>query len=492
MSMSTDFHSQIASIMEALANAAVAEICKVVDDGYAVVQLEMSRGQKENDFLRKKIKLLELQIARHRAEGSAGGRYPGLRFLPRQSRDSHSGPSLQDRTRVLRKAPGDQQSVQRSQSVILDQDPDQEVVTTTKTESAEPEEVRELLIVKVEGAIDTRPADPEDPCISARGELPDVLKDAQDGQPASCSKTEVQGCLTNTSRVECKEERMDTVHGDKETHGCFQSQLEWQENKTENQEPLSCSTYEEVNSSLSKIPPSRMQHESSVSQFDPLPHAVRDRCGRAGLSLQGGGDRVDEAVSDPGMRSQYQPVLCVQIDEPPSNHTFNRAHVAMETTDFQPQQIQHSGSGFQQRDNLSCQNQLSHASSSQNQDIQSAQPQQQEHSRPYVCTFCLRRFTHQSQLHIHKRVHTGEKPYLCPQCGKRFGQLSSLKRHQMVHTGERPFPCPHCGKQFSTSTNLKVHQSVHTGEKRFHCSKCGKNFSFLSNLIRHQALHTIK
>ena len=85
--------------MEVLANAAVAEICKVVDDGYAVVHLEMSRGQKENEFLRRKIKLLELQVAKYRAERvkgaeGSGSRCPGSRLLNRQSRDTLAGTEL--------------------------------------------------------------------------------------------------------------------------------------------------------------------------------------------------------------------------------------------------------------------------------------------------------------------------------------------------------------------------------------------------------------
>uniref|UniRef100_A0A4W5RGI4 C2H2-type domain-containing protein n=1 Tax=Hucho hucho TaxID=62062 RepID=A0A4W5RGI4_9TELE len=62
------FHTQIASIMEVLANAAVAEICKLVDDDYAVFRLEMSHSQKENRTLRRKLQLLELKVARERAE----------------------------------------------------------------------------------------------------------------------------------------------------------------------------------------------------------------------------------------------------------------------------------------------------------------------------------------------------------------------------------------------------------------------------------------
>ncbi|XP_036809677.1 uncharacterized protein LOC110498528 isoform X3 [Oncorhynchus mykiss] len=60
------FHTQIASIMEVLANAAVAEICKLVDEDYAVFRLEITQSQKENRALRRK--LLEVKVARERAE----------------------------------------------------------------------------------------------------------------------------------------------------------------------------------------------------------------------------------------------------------------------------------------------------------------------------------------------------------------------------------------------------------------------------------------
>ena len=62
------FHTQIASIMEMLANSAVAEICKLVDDDYAVFRLEITQSQKENRGLRRKLQLLELKVARERAE----------------------------------------------------------------------------------------------------------------------------------------------------------------------------------------------------------------------------------------------------------------------------------------------------------------------------------------------------------------------------------------------------------------------------------------
>ncbi|XP_033986169.1 fez family zinc finger protein erm [Trematomus bernacchii] len=62
------FQTQLASIMEVLANAAVAEICKLVDDDYAVVSLQMSQCQRENKGLKRKLHLLELKMARGNAE----------------------------------------------------------------------------------------------------------------------------------------------------------------------------------------------------------------------------------------------------------------------------------------------------------------------------------------------------------------------------------------------------------------------------------------
>ncbi|XP_040001166.1 zinc finger protein 287-like isoform X2 [Xiphias gladius] len=528
MSAAVDFHSQIASIMEVLANAAVAEICKIVDDGYAVIHLEMSRNQKENEFLRRKIKLLELQISRYRAErvkgaeGSVSSRFPGVRLLNRQNKDSLAGPSLQGKTRFLNRGPGAQQCVQKSQPINLDQDPDQEVVTTTKTESAEPEE-GELLIIKVEGSMETGVTNHEAPleaCISTRGDantttsITAALEDTADGRLIRCSnETEGQGRLKNTSSPQSQEEKMDEVQGDtREKHRPSQTLLDWQEsNETEDMERPSCSTYTletiagnfnqtRTNPASSfptvpRVPQCDLDQVSYVSKRDIIvinshPRAVEDSSERALSSGRGAGGEGDKVTPLGSVRSQYQPLLCIQISEPPSdvmnegNHitTFTSPPVSKGTVDSQHQQTLHLWSRIGMGS--------SHFSSTDHLNESGSVRTKQLPCLPYACTFCSRRYAHQCQLRIHERVHTGEKPYQCTQCGKSFGQFCSLKRHQMVHTGERPFPCPHCGKQFSTSTNLKVHQSVHTGEKRFHCSKCGKNFSFLSNLIRHQALHT--
>lgn len=62
-------HEQLSVIMAALTKAAVAEICEVVDEGYAVLQLEITRSHKENEDLKKKLHLIESIVVR----GSSGG-----------------------------------------------------------------------------------------------------------------------------------------------------------------------------------------------------------------------------------------------------------------------------------------------------------------------------------------------------------------------------------------------------------------------------------
>lgn len=74
------FHTQLATIMETLTRAAVAEICELVDDGYAVLHIEISRHQKENEELRRKLQLIEsIVAARGYSEESSVTRDGGVR-----------------------------------------------------------------------------------------------------------------------------------------------------------------------------------------------------------------------------------------------------------------------------------------------------------------------------------------------------------------------------------------------------------------------------
>ncbi|KAI1887828.1 hypothetical protein AGOR_G00194460 [Albula goreensis] len=68
--MSIIFHKQLTSIMEVLTTAAIGEICKLVDDGYAVLRLEMTQRVKENEALRRKLQMMEQQVSRAGSEAT--------------------------------------------------------------------------------------------------------------------------------------------------------------------------------------------------------------------------------------------------------------------------------------------------------------------------------------------------------------------------------------------------------------------------------------
>ena len=69
---SCNFQSQLLSIMEVLAKAAVAEINQRVDDSCAVIRLEMTQSQRDIDVLKRKCQMMEgeLKKTRVRRKGS--------------------------------------------------------------------------------------------------------------------------------------------------------------------------------------------------------------------------------------------------------------------------------------------------------------------------------------------------------------------------------------------------------------------------------------
>ncbi|XP_029605328.1 uncharacterized protein LOC115191660 isoform X2 [Salmo trutta] len=193
-----DFQAQIASIMEVLANAAVAEICKVVDDGYAVVHLEMTQSHKENEFLRRKMKLMELQVARCRAErtksseGSVHNRFHGIRLLNRHNNreTATTGPTWQSRARLSNRSFGNSSIPRDRQPIDVDQEdvsPSKHMDATSEEQSAETEEGEpDLLIIKVEGEADDQDSRSSHPARTVEGsrELTSQLTAATTEDPA--------------------------------------------------------------------------------------------------------------------------------------------------------------------------------------------------------------------------------------------------------------------------------------------------------------------
>ncbi|KAI1884461.1 hypothetical protein AGOR_G00226630 [Albula goreensis] len=72
MAYSVTLQTQLIDIMESLAKAAVADICKVFDAESAVLRLEMSRSQSENEALKRKLLCMGRELRNARRHGKEG------------------------------------------------------------------------------------------------------------------------------------------------------------------------------------------------------------------------------------------------------------------------------------------------------------------------------------------------------------------------------------------------------------------------------------
>eukprot|EP00063_Salmo_salar_P075687 XP_014050522.1 PREDICTED: zinc finger and BTB domain-containing protein 17-like isoform X1 [Salmo salar] len=527
------FHTQIASIMEVLANAAVAEICKLVDDDYAVFRLEITQSQKENRALRRK--LLETKVARERAERTARERVlaspSSVKILDRYRGMARGEGHLTGGYRTFVKPVGHNEW-RDDQPITVDEGSrtsSQHVIVTESAETAGPG-------VKLE-----RSEGEEDPRHSrdiqtGTADAPSVAREdptTAQAQPRNRrSITEVSG-MSNTVLKSETDTKTLTV-----THSLLQ-------------------TGSDHRSDPKRLGPGRLGClPAPGSEYLPVFHqsqrTVNSRGDGDGNALDTGGD--DSSCSyatemDPGNISlgletqtdlsrgdwnQYSSSVYSEgcLDKKGEGLVVDEVTVKVEG-DVPPtwNANSHLGDGNSQgRDVLdyreSLETNLNVTTHSPLHTFRDCDPvstlmgPSDLHSRVlfdqvlnsndraraqtqgggatsgnikekrFLCMFCKKGFSCLQKVEVHQRIHTGVKPFSCTQCHMRFAQAGTLKRHQRVHTGVKPFSCTQCHMRFAQAGDLKRHQRVHTGEKPYSCPQCEKRFTRQHQLKMHMKVHT--
>ncbi|XP_048105708.1 RB-associated KRAB zinc finger protein-like isoform X3 [Alosa alosa] len=512
------FKTQIASIMEVLANAAVAEICKLIDDDYAVLRLEISHSQNENRTLKRKLQMMELKMARERAERTIRERAPSARSGGRTSvmernRGWRGGGLFPTRDRFLATQG---ESSWRNRRCFTDDQPSKrtsETVEPTVIELEDPEvqikqEIPEAVLHGPEGTSWKRIVGPACDGMVSHTVTADPLASSAE-QPGSrqtvveAMKTDLDQPLTEMGE---HEERRIEASTSFSLAGFKESEL------TINSAMFPSSCIEEHN----VLPP--MEHSSfsrvvkmESEEANSRPSTSADQwSGTVGVEWNAclASERTDDrgSTSDTLESSELSSTVShITMKHRGARDVNSLGVYSVEqatnfTTDvvFPSPDLHQNERQFLSR-NLKKDPEDPHSSDNSEMPVSTLvqictrqKPgKRRERKKNLTCPICGIGIRYPVEMKIHQRVHTGEKPYRCTVCPARFAQSGCLKVHLRCHTGEKPYACPHCGKCFSLSSTLKTHIRLHTGEKPFGCSYCVKSFASKRYLQRHQRrVHT--
>ncbi|XP_031684073.1 gastrula zinc finger protein XlCGF53.1-like [Oncorhynchus kisutch] len=445
------FQTQIATIMEVLANAAVTDICKLVDDDYAVFRLEITQSQKENRALRRKLQLLELKVARERAERTTRERVLASR---------PSSVKILDRYRGIARGEGHLTGGHRSfvKPARHNTWKDDQPITVDEGNGTSTQHV-----IVIESA-DTEAAGPG--VKQERSERDEDLQHSRNIQTgaAGASYVATKDLTTAPAQTSAGSEYLPVFHQSQGTvHSCGDGDALVTGGDdpscyyTTEMDPGNISLGLETQTDLSRG--DWNQYSSSVYSEGCL-----DKKGEVivvdevTVKVEGDAPPTWNADSHLGDgHSQGRDFLDYResLETNPNVGTHSPLHILRDRDPVSTSMGPSDSHGhvlfnpvFSANDRARAQGGGATSGNSK--------------EKRFLCMFCNKGFSCPQKVEIHQRVHTGEKPFSCTQCHMRFAEAGSLKRHQRVHTGEKPYSCPQCEKRFSHQHHLKRHLKVHT------------------------------
>ncbi|KAF7653911.1 hypothetical protein LDENG_00077140 [Lucifuga dentata] len=423
------FQEQLAVIMGALTKAAVAEICALVDEGYAVLQTEITRSHKENEDLKKKLHLIESIVVR----GSGGGTVsvPGPEDTQQPEKEQEQRGGGEEMT-----AGGD-----GGAAVVREELPD-------------------VVLIKDEDS-DSNDAFDEGHRTSAEGGTGATAAPSSRSLMRHWAGNEDGVCRAEPRSSSERTRRSPASKVGERTQKKLVSQYALDSPRSE----PGCSG-----------PPGADETEAaesvcSFSQIDPdlhLVHQERPVMSSAKRPAYFGGHGSSNALMDapsPSNRAELDLGLTwskqsktqmsfaqFHQNENVDGDAFGLKLVSVSgstSTDCQLSESSNSGFEFEDTDTMNFG--LYRDPSGRTQLCDGAK------GKRFICSICNKTYATSQNLDVHMRIHTGQRPFSCSQCGKKFTQSAHLKSHLSVHTGERPYTCTLCSKSFIVKYSLKLH-----------------------------------
>ncbi|CAL8277422.1 unnamed protein product [Lota lota] len=411
-------HEQLSIIMGALTKAAVVEICEVVDEGYSVLQLEITRSHKENEDLKKKLHLIESIIVRGNAAAAAAAAADCAVQAASCAEDAASK--------------GDAEKTLPDVVLIKDEDSDANDSLEGVTETAEDGRATKHSRNRkrpwpagseADGDDRKPPSEPQQgggrspgAGSSVRPKAGPQYSLASPGSEPGCSSLSGGGDETACSY---------TQHPDHLPHpamgGHYGAQGLDDASLLEGRGELDLSLLWTKQSKQPYTAP--FQHHEHYDGGGDGGGGGGDAFGLKLIGVTGSITNAADASADGGHLSEG------------SSSAF----------DFEDCT---GGSFGAYRGGSQLAGGLLPAGA---------------RGKRYVCAMCSKTYATSQNLEVHMRIHTGERPFSCPQCLKKFTQSAHLKSHLSVHSGERPFTCALCSKSFIVKYSLKLHMKKYHG-----------------------------